>query len=360
MPKSTSSYAQEGTLAHEIASALVDVYLGVITEQQYALIERECRNNTLWDDSILEHGYTYRDYILYKVLNGDELIHMTELTDLSLEPFVPEGKGTADFVSFDGKTLHVVDYKYGKGVKVDALDNEQLKLYALGTVLRFKISGPKTVVMMHIVQPRITEEPEATWLYLHELMDWAEKEVKPKAIAAMAGTGDYCPSSSTCKFCRAKAVCKGLADDIFASVGDMLPASTLELHEVAKNLERGKLIEAWVKAMDEHIFNALMSGKAVPGWKLVAGRSSRKIENEEIAAQRLSAAGFEQAKTHKLTLLGLTDLEKVVGKKKLPEVLGDTLVKPTGRPTLTDMSDPRQEIAPEALISGMFEGVTIA
>jgi hypothetical protein len=357
MPKSSTRFADEGTLAHELCAALVNLALGNLTAEQYEAIDRECRQHELWDEDIYTHAYSYRDYIMANLVSGDTLLSDVEVSGLSLEPWVPKAFGTADFVSFDGSSLHVCDFKYGKGVPVSPEDNPQLMLYALGVLARYKLTAKPCTVHLHIIQPRISQ-PQSWSIESKELLSWAETTVMPRAEMAVKGEGNYAPSSETCRFCRAKPICKGLAENIFASVKPLQSLDTMSLEQVGEALKKASVLKQWLTAMEEYVRDALLKGNPVKGFKLVEGRSSRKICDTQTAAQRLRAAGFPDEMTHKLTLFGITDLEKLVGKKQLPDVLGDTLVRPTGSPTMVEDTDPRPEMSPKDAVMKAFEEVT--
>jgi hypothetical protein len=358
MPRSTSTYAEEGTLAHEICAALVDLGLGKITHEQYDAIDKEAREHELWDDDIYTHANSYRDYISANLLSSDTIFADTELTKLSLEPWVPKAFGTADFVCFNGAVLDVCDFKYGKGVAVSPEENPQLMLYALGVLARYDLTKADIQVVLHIVQPRIGE-PQSWATSSKELLTWADTIVTPRAALAARGEGDYQPSSDTCRFCRAKPICKGLAANIFATVKPQQSLDTMSLEEVAQALKQASVLKMWLQSMEDYIKDALLRGQAVRGYKLVEGKANRKICDTRKAAQLLRQAGYPDEVTHKLTLLGITDLEKLIGKKQLPDVLGDTLVKPVGQPTMVEESDPRQPLALHEATLAAFDRVTL-
>jgi hypothetical protein len=358
MPRSSSTYADEGTLAHELCAASVSLALQHIDQNQYNQIVEECKQSELWDDVMLEHAQTYRDYTVTQLTNADTLFADVEVTGLSLEPYVPKAFGTADFISYDGQTLNVCDFKYGKGVPVSPEQNEQLMLYALGALMRYELQDNAISVMLHIIQPRISQ-PQSWTISSKELMKWAEETVRPKAAQAAKGEGGYCPNSSTCRFCRAKPICKALAANIFESVKSTPSLDTMSLEEVGSALKKASLLKQWLNAMEDYVKDALMKGQVVKGFKLVEGRSSRKICDAQKAAVLLRKAGFPDEMTHKLTLFGITDLERLVGKKKLPDVLGDTLIKPQGSPTMVDESDPRPPMDSRDATLKMFEEVNL-
>jgi hypothetical protein len=298
----------------------------------------------------------YKDVATQDFMSKDTIFTAVE-TKVSLQNYIKGAWGTADFVSYDGETLNVVDLKYGKGVAVSPEENPQLKLYALGVIDHFDLRQHKGLyVTLTIVQPRIDGVKSWT-ICCGELLDWAEDYVVPRARMAAKGEGDYRPSREVCRFCRAKPICKGLAEDIFASIQDMPTINTLTLDEVAANLSKSTLIKAWLVSMEEYVKDALLKNKPVPGWKLVEGRSNRKICDSMQAAALLRKAGYPDELTHKMTLFGITDLERLVGKKQLPEILGSTLAKPQGSPTIVESTDPRPAMNIDSITLEAFDNV---
>jgi hypothetical protein len=200
-------------------------------------------------------------------------------------------------------------------------------------------------VRMTIIQPRLditsTEE-----LRVNELMTWAQNELMPKAKLAYAGEGEFC-AGDHCKFCKAKATCKARADyNLELAKYDFQDAFLLSKEDIAEVLARADQLKAWVTDIETYALEqARDHGERFPGWKLVEGRSNRKYTDEEVVAKTLTGAGYEKDKIYKpQELLGITAMEKVLGKKQFGELLSDLVVKPAGKPVLVPESDTRPEI----------------
>jgi len=258
---------------------------------------------------------------------------------------VPDGFGTGDVVIISDGVLEVIDLKYGKGVPVSAEGNSQTRLYGLGAIATYMMLYDFLTVRMTIIQPRLditsTEE-----LRVDELMTWAQNELMPKAKLAYAGEGEFC-AGDHCKFCKAKATCKARADyNLELAKYDFQDAFLLSKEDIAEVLARADQLKAWVTDIETYALEqARDHGERFPGWKLVEGRSNRKYTDEEQVAKTLTDAGYEEVKIYKpQELLGITAMEKVLGKKQFGELLSDLVVKPAGKPVLVPESDTRPEI----------------
>ena len=339
-PETTSQAAQEGTLAHAIVEKkLRRMIVGLPRGET----PEELRSDPLWTPAMDEYVDQYLDFVdekvnEFKAKGAKDPVIYSEIR-LDLSEWVPEGFGTADTVIIADGTMAVIDFKYGKGVPVDAVGNPQLRLYGCGAVNEFSLLYDIERVQTCIVQPRIDNNSEEE-LSVAELMSWAQNEVRPKALMAMKGEGvTHC--GPHCKFCKASALCP-------ARVREMLDAvdwasrdpKTLTVDEAAAVLPMAKNLSSWMKELEDYMEGLAISGHNIPGYKLVAGRSVRKITDEEKACDLLEKAGCKNY----LTLKGITSLEDTVGKKRLAEVLGDLIVKPEGKPTLVPLSDKRPEI----------------
>jgi hypothetical protein len=259
--------------------------------------------------------------------------------------WAPEGFGTADAVGIAGDTIEVIDLKYGKGVRVEAPGNPQLRLYGLGAASLFGDLYEFKRVRMTIIQPRLdhvsTEE-----MGLVELYGWADMVVKPAARAALDRTA-AAPTAcgEWCRWCPAKATCRTRAEAMLelAKYDFALPP-TLSRDEIGEVLRRAEELQKWTADVQGYALEQALAGEHYDGWKLVEGRSIRKYADDVKVAEKLNAAGWEDALIYERKLLGLTAMEKLVGKKKLTETLGDLIVKPAGKPVLVPTSDKRPEI----------------
>ena len=261
---------------------------------------------------------------------------------LDLREFVPEGFGTADCLLVGGSILHIIDFKFGVGVLVDAERNPQMMLYALGALTMFNSLYDVSEVRMSIYQPR--RENVSTWsIPAAELMTWAEETVKPRAQMAFKGEGEF-SAGAWCQFCKAAPRCRARAEAQLSIAREefrLPPLLTAE--EIAEILPRLPEMVKWANVVSAYALEAAVNkGKSWQGFKLVAGRSVRKYADEEKVAEAARAAGFKDIFDHKL--ITITKMEKLMGKDTFKEVLGGLIVKPQGKPTLVPESDKRTAI----------------
>ena len=258
---------------------------------------------------------------------------------LDLTAFVPEAFGTADCLIVGDGTLHIIDFKYGLGVLVEADHNPQMMLYALGAVTMFGSLYDVAEVVMSIYQPR--RENVSTWsVPLTFLLDWAADVLKPKAELAFAGKGDFA-AGKWCQFCRASPRCRARAEAQLSVAQDEFKLPPLLTDdEIAAVLPQLPELVKWANAVSAYALeSAINQGKSWQGFKLVAGRSVRKYTDEAQVAEKAQAAGFQDIFDQKL--ITLTKMESLMGKETFNEVLGSLVVKPQGKPTLVPESDKR-------------------
>jgi hypothetical protein len=341
----TSTFAEEGTLAHALAEAKLRLkYDKDYTVRHYNKDLKWIKEVELYGPSMDDYTDAYVDKIT-EIFNGkskDAKIYFEQRLDYS--DWVQEGFGTGDVLIIDDGTLEVIDLKYGKGVAVDAEDNPQLKLYGLGAYSAFSLAFDIQSVRMTIIQPRL-DSITSCELLVEDLLEWAEKYVRPKAEMAFKGEGDFEPGGH-CQFCKGAAVCKARAKyNLDLESYRCEHPNLLMADEIADILGRVDELVKWAdKVKGYALEQAEKHGIKWPGWKLVEGRSNRILTEKEVAAERLLENGFEEDQLYEKSLLGMTNLEKVVGKKKFDEILGDLIIKPTGKPVLVPESDKRPEI----------------
>ena len=338
-----SEAAREGTLAHAIA----EDHLTKRLAGKKVTTPKKFRDDPLYKPAMEEHVATYCDVILdtitaMKLTGGDPIVYLEQKLDLSY--WVPEGFGTADCVVIGNGVLHVFDLKYGKGVPVAAEENPQLKLYGLGAVEEFSMLYDISEVVLHIIQPRLDSITE--WNVSRDvLMKWGEFVVAPIAQKAFHGEGEFNPGEDQCRWCRAKDACRAynshmleLCKARFDDQGEERNPNELSPEEIVELLKNVGAIKSWANRVQEYAQEQALNGTHWPGFKLVEGQSRRKITDEPEVINILDNAGFTTDKTCKL--IGITDLEELVGKKQL-ELIGDHIVKPQGKPTLVPESDKR-------------------
>ena len=261
---------------------------------------------------------------------------------LDFSCYVPDGFGTGDCLIVASPRLHVIDFKYGMGVLVDAYQNPQMMLYALGALRIFDCLYDIEEVAMTIFQPR--RENVSTWtISVADLMEWADNTLRPKANLAYKGEGEYAPGS-WCQFCKAAVKCRAraeakleLARFEFASPPLL---SDAEIEEILGKLDD---LTRWANEIVAYAQDAAINhGKEWSGFKLVESRTNRKYTDEDAVVAAANAAGYHDI--FKKSLIPITDMEKLMGKKTFAEVLGRLVIKPAGKPTLVLASDKRLAI----------------
>lgn len=329
-------YAEEGTAAHALAEHKVKKCLRKRSKRPVS--DYQC-------DEMEECTDGYASYVMEQVELAkqdckDPVVLIEQRLDYSA--YVPEGFGTGDLLIVADKTLTVIDLKYGKGVAVDAEWNPQMMLYGLGALELFDAIYDIDTVRMTIYQPRL--ESVSTWeISVSGLMEWVETELKPKAQLAIHGEGEF-HCGSWCRFCKAKNTCRARAEEYLRLAQmEFRPPALLSDEEIAEVLKVADELAKW--SADVYAFatdEAITHRKKWTGFKLVEGRSNRKYTDEEEVAEAAKAAGYTDI--YKKSLVGITEMEKLMGKKKFAEVLGKLVYKPQGKITLVTESDKRQEI----------------
>jgi hypothetical protein len=343
-PDRAGDAAREGTLAHTLGELLLRQELNLIKPGKFkeamAMIEKEA----FYSPSMLEYCEGYRDYVI-ETLNtarshcADPIIFLEQKLDLT--EFIPEGFGTSDVEIIADRTLYMIDLKYGKGVPVSAEENKQMMVYALGGLNAFGFLYDIDEVHCTIYQPRIDNISTYT-IGVKELQEWAENELKPKAKMAFEGTGDYV-AGSHCKFCKAAAVCReNMQRNMDIAKYDFEIPQHLTDEELADIFSKASDLKSWLTTVEEYMLaQATEHGKAFPGFKLVEGRSNRKYVNADLVATKLTEAGYDDEIWKPAELLGITAMEKVLGKVTFNTVLDGLIIKPQGSPTLVPETDKR-------------------
>jgi len=363
-PDRAGDAAKEGTLAHTLGELLIRQKLKIINGLDSVRILENVQSDRFYTNAMMEHADDYATFVVEKysealAVTSDAQIFIEQRIDLT--DYVPEGFGTGDvFIIADG-TMRFIDLKYGKGHLVDAVENRQMMLYALGGLAHFDYLFDIREVEMTIYQPRL--ENFSTWrISVNELKAWGDTVLIPRAKLAFAGEGEQVPGKH-CTFCRAKGICKALANqNMQIEKYDYKPAQFLTPEEVSDILKKADVIEKWLKAVEDHaLYAAVHSGAKWPGFKLVEGRSNRKYADEEKIIEALTENGYSQDLFLKpKTLLGLTDLETKIGKKTFAELLNQFIVKPAGAPTLVPESDKRPALSSAESAAADFAGIEIS
>lgn len=345
--ETTSIFAKEGTFMHELSELYLSYELKQITKAQLNKKLKQMKQNEFYNSEIERAVQTYVDVVTEKVNEArarskDPLILIEERVDFSL--WVPEGFGTGDVILISGDRLEIVDLKGGKGVKVSAEGNPQMRLYALGAINNFGVLYDIDSVLMTIVQPRL-DNISTDEMQVEELLEWAANEVKPKAELAFKGEGEFVPGEH-CRFCKVKANCRARAEEnLKLACMDFQKPPLLTDDEIVEVLTSIDQLMSWSKDVQEFaLAKAMNENKQWPGMKLVEGRGSRKYSDENAVVEALTAAGYESDVIFKKSLNTITTLEKELGKKTFQELLGSLITKAPGKVKLVPEEDKRQEI----------------
>ena len=328
-----SDYAAEGTDAHELCEYKLKRALGMDANDP--------TENLIWYNEEMEDcANGYATYILEMVEAAkesctDPKVLIEQRVDFSR--WVEQGFGTADCIIIADGTLRICDYKHGLGVLVDATDNPQMKCYALGALELFDDIYDIDNVSMTIYQPR-RQNISTFELSKDELYKWANEVLKPTADLAFAGDGNFL-CGEWCGFCKAKHECRARAEaNLTLAQYDFKLPPLLEDSEIEYILSRADELVAWASDIKEYALQQAISGKEWAGWKLVEGRANRKYSNEEAVIQAVTDAGFGP---YEKKLLGITAMQKRLGKSRFDKLLTAYIEKPQGKPTLVPESDKR-------------------
>ena len=327
MPDASSSYAEEGSRAHELCA----YKLAQLTGKSMDMTKFN------YDNATEDYADNYASFVAERV-TPHSIVFIEQRVDYS-EWSAPGSFGTADCIVIDDNALKIIDYKHGVGVPVSSDHNPQLMLYALGAYGTFKDLYDINCVEMSIFQPRISNTSSFE-MSIEDLLKEGEN-FKTKAKEALSGGVFKC--GEWCRFCKAKNSCRVRADRQLAEVReDFGLPPLLSDEEVAQLLPKLDAIIDWCSDLKEYALNSALKGTHFDGYKLVYGRSVRRYTDEAKVAEVVKAQGLDPY-THKV--LGITDMTKLLGKAKFEELLGGLICKPQGKPTLVPESDKRPAMA---------------
>ena len=359
-PETTSEYAEEGRLAHSVCELAAKKKFTVMNNRTYNSRLKKLKADPKWDDEMLSTAATYVEHLTEHAMRFEHAPYVALEVQVDITDYAPEAFGTCDCVMIGGDELIITDYKHGKGVPVSAQDNPQMLLYALGALKLYRpIYGDMIRrVSTYIDQPRLGSYDGAS-MTVEELLAWGES-IKPKAAAAFMGTGEFAPGE-WCRFCRAKAKCRARANQNTAledfkdciplgrsipmqaeyDATGFKPSNCLTDEEIGTLLVRAEGLVAWYNDLKEYTLAACLNGKTIPGWKAVEGRSTRAWTDQDAALEALMAGGVEEAIIYDRVPKTLAQLEKVIGKQRFGELVGDMITKSPGKPALAAESDKR-------------------
>ena len=328
-----SDYAAEGTAAHALCEYKLKRALGM--EAQDPTENLSWFNKEMDDCAEGYAAFVMEQVAFAKEHCTDPVVLIEQRVDFSR--WVEQGFGTADCVIIADGVLQVIDYKHGLGFLVSAEDNPQMKCYALGALELFDGIYEVETVEMIIYQPR-RGNVSTFELKKDELYCWAEEVLKPTADLAFAGDGTFL-CGEWCAFCKAKHTCRARADaNMQLARFDFKLPPMLTDEEIEEILGKADGLVSWANDIKEYALQAAVGGKAWNGWKLVEGRSNRKYISEEAVAKRVSGAGYDP---YEQKVLGVTAMQKLLGKTRFEELLNGYIEKPQGKPTLVPESDKR-------------------
>ena len=341
-----SQFAEEGTNAHALGEAKIRLATKEYNRTKY---HNAIRNLEITED-MEDYAESYKNYVIERYNSAlqktpDAILMLEQRLDFS--KYVPDGFGTGDAVIIAEGKLEIIDLKYGKGVEVSAVDNPQLRLYALGAYEAFDMLYGFDTVEMTIYQPRLDNISYES-ISVAELLEWGES-VKKAAQLANDDSVIECVAGKHCDtgFCKARPVCRAYAEERQKmAVYDFKPPAMLTVAEIADIIEQSASLEKWAKLVcDYALEQAYKHGVEYPGYKVVEGRSNRKYSKPDSeVAKILTDNGYQESDILVHKLKGITDIEKLLGKKTFAEVLGSYVIKPPGKPTLVCSEDKRPAI----------------
>lgn len=358
LPDNTSEYAEEGTLAHCVCEATAKKKFKKIKAAECTKTIKRLKKKELWDDEMLHTAEIYVDHLYERAMRFEHEPYIAFEVKVDISEYVPDSFGRCDCVMFGGDTLVITDYKHGKGVPVNVEKNPQLMLYGLGALKLYRPLFGDAIkkVELYVDQPRIDSYNGWT-CSADELVAWGES-IKPTVQKAFMGLGEY-KAGSWCQFCRANGQCKAQADQQISAFDDFKDQGTVSLPDeplaaalptpalltpeaLGQVLTKGQTLVEWYEAAKKVALDLILDGKAVPGWKAVEGRSTRIWSDQDKALEKLQAAGIDRAVIYDSVPKTLAQLEKMLGKTKFKELVGDMVVRPQGKPALADESDTRK------------------
>lgn len=341
----TSEYAEEGTTAHELAEYALKswIYGTFYPECEELPVSQEIASNRYYSEEMKESISRYVDFVtgeFYEMqkgpLGGPVATYLEEKLDIS--KYAPDSFGSADVSLVSEQIVHIIDLKYGKGVKVP-VESPQFKMYALGVLAKF--GGPKVKrVRMSVAQPRLNHY-DTIEMGVSDLLEWAGEVLKPKAKLAYEGKGEQVVGS-WCRFCPVKATCRAQKNEIIKDFEDHPDTLLMTDEEIVDMLSKIDRYKSWLESINQYAYTEAMKGKKWNGYKLVEGRSARKIVDPDKVRDKLLNTYLEDEVLN-ISLKGITDLEKLMGKKVFAAKLGEYVKSQPGAPKLVPDSHPGKD-----------------
>lgn len=333
-PDSISEFAEEGTAGHTLAEHLIKKYMKIRSNRP---------TSDYYTDELVESVEDYVSYVVEQLENVKKayLMYIAAVEQkVDVSSYVDDCFGTADMVIASPDKLHIIDLKLGKGVPVYAENNTQLMIYALGVLETVEPIFDIESAELTIHQSRL--QNVSTWeISAADLRAWGNDVLKPRGAMALSGEGEFA-AGEHCRFCKAKNQCRARADEMLKLAQlEFKAAPLLSDDEIAEVLSKADELAKW--ASDIYTYaqeKAISEGKLWTGYKLVRGKTNRKYTDENDVIEAAKAAGYKDI--FKTSLIGITEMEKLMGKKKFNEVLGGLVYKPEGKLTLVSETDKRE------------------
>lgn len=360
-----STAAQEGTLAHKLAEAKILNYFNTLDfgKRKLTYAIKKFKEDPAWDDEMMGYTDEYLDYAKAEAMKlriepkvyTEKRLYYKECMPQGYED---EGFGTADCVMISSEVLHIIDFKYGKSPngRVSAVENPQMMLYALGAYEAYRLLYKISSVRFTIVQPRLTDGISEWSCSLEDLFKFREY-VKERTALAVSDNPEFNPSADTCRFCRARGLCRARAEEnvkLAFAVGQKPPLISNE--EVGRYLQQGEDVAKWLSDLQETALSECLAGREVPGWKAVEGRAVRAWTDMDSAFDKLTKTGIaEEVMLYEKKPLTLAQVENLLGKKEFTESVGEFVTKNPGKPTLVKETDKREAITNKISASEAFK-----
>lgn len=345
----SSVYAEEGTLFHEICEYCLAQWNSGVWEpdpfgEELPELKDDHLMHPLFRQEMFKHARNYCDFVMnenYNLEKSDGACKMLLEEKVDISEYAPDCFGSVDCQLVGRDTLEVIDLKYGEGVKVYAERNTQMMLYALGA-----LKGKPSIKSIRLVIAQVRLNHFDVWeISANDLLQWADKVLKPTAKKAFAGKGEQ-KMGDWCGFCPVKAQCRKQYEAVVNDFDKYEYPELLTEDEICDLIEKIDKYKGWLESVNKFVYDEALRGHKWKGYKLVAGRSSRVITDEEAIRQDLLTKKYLEDEIFNIKLKGIGDLEKLVGKKQFSALYGQYVKSKPGNPKLVPDSAPGDEINP--------------
>ena len=344
MKGTTSSYADEGTLAHELAEMKVSKLLNLVPIYEANRTLHDITKSEYYSEEMEDYTDAYAEYVLEKYIEastGDPFaeVHIEAKVDLST--YIPDSFGTCDIIIISETQITVIDLKYGAGIPVSAIDNSQLKIYGLGALDRVDLVRDIKQINLCIHQPRLDNISEWS-ISADELVRWAIDYVRPRVDLAYEGAGDFNPGD-WCRFCKARPRCKAVYDQVLTEAArEFADPALLTDEQVLEVFLKSTKLSSWLKRVDEYVYEKMSSSHPYKELKFVEGVSRRVVDDEKKIVSNLTKKGLKEDQIFNRKLKGFTEIKSFIGSAEFDNLIAPHLIKPKGKRLLVSADDPRE------------------